>query len=217
MGLTDIEPEGKGSQTLSGFDHFLSIFEDFTALLSGLAIFGLMLLGVTNIFLRKVVGAPIFGYIDLVEISMASFAFLGAAYTQRLGGHIRMEILMGKLSGRTLWFIEAIGALLGMFIISVLIIYGWDHFYRAYDLGDTTIDAEYALWPSKLLVPVAFSFWLARLTLQFIGALRLTIDPHAKPIGVVVMKDAAAQAKDEIREAFGTSHNNNKFAEGPES
>ena len=177
--------------------------EDFANLLAAFAIMALMILGVLQIVLRTVFNNPIDGYIDLVELSMASMAFLGAAYTQRIGSHIRMELLIGKLHGRALWALEALGAALAMFIIGVLIYYSYGHFLRAYTLGDTTIDAEYVTWPSKLLVPIAFSIWWIRLALQFVGALRLVVYPDAEPVAVVIVKDVAEQAQDEIHEVMG--------------
>ena len=74
--------------------------------------------------LRTVFNMPITGYIDLVELSMASMAFLGAAYCQRLGAHIRMELLIGRLHGRSLWVAEAVGLLAALFIIGVLVWHG---------------------------------------------------------------------------------------------
>ncbi|AKS45345.1 TRAP-type mannitol/chloroaromatic compound transport system, small permease component [Octadecabacter temperatus] len=188
---------------LARLNKVLMPIEDLANLLAAFAIMALMFLGVLQIVMRTVFNTPITGYIDLVELSMASMAFLGAAYTQRLGSHIRMELLVGKLSGRALWALEAFGAAVAMFIIGVLIYYSYGHFLRAYTLGDTTIDAEYVTWPSKLLVPIAFSIWWCRLALQCVGALRLVINPTADPIGVVIAKDVAEQAKDEIHEVMG--------------
>lgn len=176
--------------------------EDSLNMIAGLAIFLLMVLGTAQIVFRSVLNSPIPGYIDLVELSMASMAFLGAAYCQRLGAHVRMELLVRNLRGRQLWAFEVLSTLAGMFIIGVLIWYGWDHFMRSYELGDSTIDAEYPVWPSKLLVPVAFSFWFVRLFIQLIGSLRLFVDPKREPVGVVMIKDVAEHAQEEIHEAF---------------
>ncbi|MEM5544946.1 TRAP transporter small permease [Sulfitobacter sp. AS92] len=177
--------------------------EDGANLVAALAIMAMMLLGVAQIAMRTIFNNPIDGYIDLVELSMASMAFLGAAYTQRLGSHIRMELLIGKLSGRALWALEALGTALAMFIIGVLIYYSYGHFMRSFTLGDTTIDAEFQVWPSKLLVPIAFAIWWIRLALQFVGAARLVIWPEAEPVAVIVVKNAAEHAQDEIHEVMG--------------
>lgn len=192
-----------GAGVLGRLNKGLMPVEDLANLLAAAAIMGLMVLGVLQIVLRTVFNTPIDGYIDLVELSMASMAFLGAAYAQRMGSHIRMELLMGRLSGRWLWAAEAFGAAVALFVIGVLIYYGYGHFLRAYTLGDTTIDAEYPTWPSKILVPIAFAIWWLRLALQFVGAVRLTIDPTKAPVAVVVMKDVAEQAQDEIHEVLG--------------
>jgi TRAP-type C4-dicarboxylate transport system permease small subunit len=190
-------------QRLSVFDRWLQPVEDGMNFLAGLAIFGLMLLGVAQIGLRKFFNAPIVGYIDLVELSMATFAFLGASYCQRLGDHIRMEMLVGKLRGRALWIAEFTATLAALLIVSVLVWFGAEHFLRSFLLGDTTIDAEYPVWPSKLLVPVAFGVWWLRLLIQLFGFFRLSRNPDAEPVAVPVMHDAAAQAAEEIREALG--------------
>jgi len=177
--------------------------EDMANMLAALAIFLLMVLGVLQIGLRTIFNSPVTGYIDLVELSMASMAFLGAAYCQRLGAHIRMELLVGRLRGRALWAVEVFGTIVALIIIGVLIWYGTGHFLRAYTLGDTTIDAEFPVWPSKLLVPVAFSIWFLRLSLQLWGSLRMLVDPTRTPLGVVTLKDVADQAQDEIHDIMG--------------
>ena len=90
-----------------------------------------------------------------------------------------------------------------MIVIGVLIWYGADHFVRSYTLGDTTIDAELPVWPSKLLVPIAFAIWWLRLAVQLFGALRLVIDPKRDRVGVVTRKEVSEQAQDEIHEIMG--------------
>tara|TARA_R110002074_G_scaffold51529_3_gene130275 strand:- start:687 stop:1292 length:606 start_codon:yes stop_codon:yes gene_type:complete len=189
--------------TLARIDRLAAPIENFANLLAGLAILALMMLGVTQIVMRSVFNSPISGYIDLVELSMASMAFLGAAYCQRLGAHIRMEIFIGRLSGRALWLVEAFATLVAIFIIGMLIYYSWGHFMRSYTMGDTTMDAELPVWPSKLLVPLAFGIWFVRLLLQLAGSIRLLINPDLVPEAVVIMKDVAEQAQDEIHEAMG--------------
>ena len=197
------EPYGPGGTLIDQVDRKFSPVENVFNMFAAIAIFCLMVLGVFQIGMRSIFNMPIEGYVDLVELSMALLAFLGAAYCQRLGGHIRMEILVGRFEGRALWGAEVIGTTVALGIIGVLIWYGAEHFWRAYTLGDTTIDAEYPVWPSKLVVPIAFSAWFIRLTIQLVGSIRMFIHPDSKAAGVVLMKDVAEQARDEIRETFG--------------
>ena len=201
--MPDPQSQASSGGLLGIMDRAMRPFEDGINMLAAIAIFVLMLLGSAQILLRSAFNSPIAGYIDLVELSMASMAFLGAAYCQRLGAHIRMEILIGRFRGRGIWAFEIVGTLVALFIIGVLIWYGWGHFLRAYQLGDSTIDAEYPVWPSKLLVPIAFAFWFVRLLIQLVGSIRLFIDPSLEPLGVIRIQSAAEHAREEIHEAFG--------------
>ena len=196
-------PQGKG--TIPFWDQILARFEDAANFIASAFIFILMVLGCLQIVMRTIFNNPMTGYIDLVELSMAGMAFLGAAYTQRMGAHVRMELLVGQLSGRAYWIAEIVATALGMFIVAVLILYGWDHFVRSYELGDTTIDAKFPIWPSKLIVPIAFSFWFLRLAVQLAGSVRLFLNPTLEPQGVVFIKDAAEHAQEEIDEVLGAT------------
>lgn len=184
-------------------DRALAQAEDGATLIAAFAIFALMLPGMAQILPRTLLDAPISGYIDFVELSMATMAFLGAAYCRRLGSHVRMELLVGRLHGRMLWLVEAFGILVALAVIGVLIWYSAQHFMRAYTLGDTTIDARFPVWPSKLLVPIAFSVWFLRLLIQFAGSVRLLIDPARERIGVVTAREVMEQAREEIEEIMG--------------
>jgi len=180
-------------------DRLLGCLENALNLFAGVLIFALMLLGVAQIVMRTVFDAPIFGYIDIVEVSMVGFAVLSIAFVQRLGGHVRMELVIGRLRGRWLWGAEAVGTALAAFIVGVLIPYSWRHFGRAFEFGDSTIDIELVTWPAKLVVPIALGVLLVRLLVQLAGYLRLVVDPGLEPIAVPTIKDAAAQAQAEIR------------------
>jgi TRAP-type C4-dicarboxylate transport system permease small subunit len=184
-------------------DRLMQPIENVANFIAAIAIFLLMLLGTAQIVLRSFFNSPIAGYIDMVELSMAGMAFLGAAYCQRLGSHIRMELLVGRLRGRSLWAFEIIGTLVALFIIGVLIYYSTGHFMRSYELGDSTIDAEYPVWPSKLLVPIAFTLWFIRLLIQLVGSVRLFVNPTLEPAGVTLIHDMAVVAQEEIQEALG--------------
>ena len=184
---------------LNRADRYLGLIENSLNLCAGVLIFALMLLGVAQIVLRTVFDAPIFGYIDVVEVSMVGFAVLSIAYVQRVGAHVRMEILVSRLKGRWLWLTEMGGTGLAAFIVGVLIPYAWRHFERAFDFGDSTIDIELVTWPAKLVVPVALSVLLVRLIVQLAGYWRLVLHPGLEPVAVPTIQDAAAQAETEIR------------------
>lgn len=192
---------GSGGGALGAIDRTLHRIEKLTALLSGAGIFVLMIVGVAQVLGRKFFNYPIFGYIDMVEIAMTTFAFLAISYADRLGGHIRMELLIGQLKGRLLWIAEAIGVAIGLFVVSVLIYYGYEHGMRAYSSGDSTIDALYPWWPSKMMVPLAFSILWLRMALSLVAYIRLIMDPTAEPVAVHIPETVEQMAEREAREA----------------
>jgi C4-dicarboxylate transporter DctQ subunit len=191
-----------GGALLLSMNRRLGAVEDTLNIIAALTIFIVMLVTTFQIFCR-LAGYPIPGFLEASEQAIAVFAFLGVAYAQRYGAHIRMDMLVGAAHGRMRWFLEAVATLLGMILIAVLIRYSWSFFYNSWEVGDVTYDYGIPTWPSKLLVPFAFSIWFLRLTLQFIGFLRLFIWPKADPVAVPVIKTAADHAQDEASSAGG--------------
>jgi TRAP-type C4-dicarboxylate transport system permease small subunit len=186
-------------------DRMLRPIEDLLNFIAATAVLFLMMLGVVQVImrLRWLFSAPIFGYIDMIELAMPILAVLGISYCQRHGVHIRMDILIQNLRGRALWIVETFNALFTLIIVVLLTRFSWVFFYNAYTSGDSTVDAQYLTWPSKLLVPIALALLSLRMVVQLLGSLRLAIDPDRELIGVIKPADVAEQAREEIREALG--------------
>jgi len=188
---------------LSRVDRAVFRFEGWLALAGGVTVLALVCLAVAQILGRKLFNMPVLGYIDLVEQAMAVFAFLGIAYCQRLGGHIRMDILVSRISGRTLWAFEWISVLI-MFGLSIVLTWGsWLHFKRAYDIGDSSIDIAIPLWPAKLMVPFALSVLTLRLALQLWGYGRAFMRNDERPVTVPLIETAEEQAQAEAKSVSG--------------
>lgn len=188
---------------LSRIDQLLFRLETPLTLLGGVIIFLLVCLATVNVLGRWLFDLPISGYIDWVEQAMAFFAFLGIAYTQRLGGHIRMDILIGQLRGRWLWLSEFIGTLF-MLLLTLVLIYGsYLHFYRAWEIGDSSLDIDLPTWPAKLVVPVALGFLALRLLLQLWGYGRALWQGASTPVAVPLIEDTATFAAKEAETMLG--------------
>jgi TRAP-type C4-dicarboxylate transport system permease small subunit len=193
------------SSLLSRLDRALLPIERFCALLSGLAIFSLMFLAVYSVTGRKFFGSPLLGYVDIIELLMPLIAIMGVSYVQRDGTHIRMDMLVGRLKGRVLWFFELVSVLLILVLMVALTWGAWDHFERSFDCArpfcskDSTTDIYLPLWPSKLIVPVAFFILVLRLLLQAWGYGRALILGLENPVAVPLTLTVAEQAAIEVR------------------
>lgn len=196
------------NSTLSKLDHILLRLERALALLSGLAVFSLMVLAVISVSGRNLFNQPLPGYVDWIEQAMPLIAFMGISYCMREGAHIRMDIVIGRLKGRPLYFVEMLTTL-AVLCLMVLMVWGtWAHFDRSFDFGapmwsrDSSMDIGLPIWPAKLTAPVAFSVLCLRLVLQVWAYGRAVITGQA--IAVPLIADAALQAKmeaDQLKDA----------------
>jgi len=213
---------------LSRLDRKLLRLELLLALISGIAVFSLMILAVVSVGGRNMFNAPLPGYVDWIEQIMPLLAFLGIAFVQRDGGHIRMDIVIGRLRGRALWLAELISVVLVLLLMLALVWGSWLHFFRSLDLvfsatdqyetwlgalvsldfasivsRDSSIDISLPIWPAKLLVPVAFSVLCLRLVLQIWGYGRAFILGLPNPVAVPLIQDTATQAAAEADQLDG--------------
>ena len=195
--------------TLSRLDGKLLVLERFLALVSGLAVFSLMVMAVISVGGRNFFNAPLPGYVDWIEQAMPLIAFMGIAYAQRDGTHIRMDILIGRLRGRALWAAELVSVLLILALMVALVWGSWAHFDRSFDFTkpmwsrDSSIDIGLPIWPAKLLAPVAFSVLCLRLLLQVVGYGRALVLGLEQPVAVPLVQDVAAQAAAEADQLDG--------------
>ena len=194
---------------LSRADRSFLKLERVMNLLAGIVIFALVCLAVYNVLGRYIFNAPVPGYVDWTEQFMATFAFLGLAFCQREGGHIRMDIVVGALKGRLLWAAEFL-SILFMIILTTALIYGtWYHFDRSFDWGsplfsrDSSIDIALPLWPAKLIVPISMAVLWVRLWLQLWGYGRAFMRNDPAPVAVPLVEDAATQANREAETVDG--------------
>jgi len=198
---------GRRNNALSAIDRTFSRIEDAVTLFAAAFIFLLMLFVVCEVIGRYVFNRPIPGAIDWIEVYMAIFAFLPAAYAQRLGVHVRMELVIAKMRGRVLWATECFAVCVGVVYCLIIIDKSWEHFLRSIIDGDSTIDVQLQTWPGKLVVPVALVLLCIRLIIQVWGYGRLALDPGKAPQAVPVIMDAAEHAQAEIEEVMGRENN----------
>jgi C4-dicarboxylate transporter DctQ subunit len=196
--MTDSTALSPGARMLKSVDEAFFQFEKLLNYIAALVILGIMFVGTFQVFGRKLLNLPVPGYVDVIEMVMTIFAFISIAYTQRLGGHVRMELVLGHMRGRLLYLFEIIGTLTAIFIVTVLAYYGYTHFLRAWEIGDSTIDIQLPIWPSKLLVPFAFVVLIIRLVIQLIGFIRLFLNPDAEEIAVPHIETVDEHAQHEI-------------------
>ncbi len=83
---------------------------------------------------------------------------LGAAYTLKHRGHVRIDLIHAHLPAAAQYWVEILGNILFLLPFSILMIYlSWPEFMLAWQSGETSPDAGGLLrWPVKLLIPAGF-------------------------------------------------------------
>ncbi len=177
--------------------------EDVCAIVAAVLIGLAMVLTVAEVIGRRLFNAPIPGVIDMFDLGMAAIAFLGASQCQRVGGHVRMELVIRRLSGRVLWAIESVTVGVALVFVAVVTIASFEGVIFSFDTGDSTMDLLLPVWPSKTLVTIALGVLTGRLLLQCADSVRLTINPKAEPVAALPVASVIDHAKEEIEEALG--------------
>ncbi|MEK0163265.1 TRAP transporter small permease [Phaeobacter sp. JH20_36] len=196
---------------ISSLDRRLLRLERGLALVSGLAVFSLMVLAVVSVGGRNGFNAPLPGYVDWIEQVMPLIAFMGISFVQRDGSHIRMDLVISSLRGRALWLFELFSVLLILALMLALLWGSWSHFQRSFDFAaplwsrDSSIDIGLPIWPAKLLAPVAFGVLCLRLLLQVWGYGRALVLGLDSPAAVPLVQSAAEQAAAEAEHLGGVS------------
>jgi C4-dicarboxylate transporter DctQ subunit len=200
------QTSGPGIAALSAADRGLRYFELATVTIAGIVIFIVMWIGVAEIFSRKLFNYPLYGQLDLIELTMSSYALLPISYCWRAAGHIRVDLVIDHFRGRGRWIVELLTTVLALVLITAI----WPgvlHFFEnAWEIGDSTINTQWPTWPSKFVPVVGFSVLWLRLVLETIAYGRLIARPTATPIGIPEHHDvmqAALQEAEEVPASAG--------------
>ena len=117
-----------------------------------------MFLIVASFLSRDIFGKELAGIVEFSATCLVAIVFLGLAYAQAKGAHVKVDLVTGSLGPRKKPIMTIVGLILST-IISGLIIWktgevAWNSFLlREYRWGLIS----FPLWPARWLVPIGFS------------------------------------------------------------
>ena len=98
---------------------------------------------------------PLVGVIQFSEIGLLYIAFLGASWTLRRDGHVRIEVVYQFLSARWRRYADILGALLGFLISMVLVGFGFAVTWSQYERGlFQPLSIEIPYWVILIVIPL---------------------------------------------------------------
>ena len=174
----------------------LQKIEFFTASLGAVIVFFLMLAGAAEVFLRSLFNSPIPGYLEAVEVSIVAFAILPISYCYQRDGHLKMDLIVRRSSGRQMWLYKTFATATALAFILIILPYVFDFFRNSLVLGDSTMNMEWPIWPSKLAAVAGLGVLALRLAIELVASLRMVADPDAPEIALPKQADPLKDAID---------------------
>jgi TRAP-type mannitol/chloroaromatic compound transport system permease small subunit len=91
----------------------------------------------------------------LIYILMLSCAMLSFAHTQKMGAHITVDFVSGRLPPLARGIIlNVVGPLMGLFFCGCIVWMSWNNAMFSFSSGETTVlNTHVAAWPMKVVVP----------------------------------------------------------------
>ncbi|TCS70025.1 TRAP-type mannitol/chloroaromatic compound transport system permease small subunit [Sulfuritortus calidifontis] len=107
---------------------------------------------------RYGLGASSNAWLELQWYLFSAIFLLAAGYTLRHNGHVRIDVIYGRLPPRSRAMIDLFGTVLFLLPMAGLIMWlSWTGFAESYAIGEVSPDAGgLPRWPVRLLIPLGF-------------------------------------------------------------
>jgi C4-dicarboxylate transporter DctQ subunit len=151
--------------------------------LAGLAVLAIVLLITYDVAMRYLFEQPQL-FVDEVASFLELFViFGGLAYTFRSGGHVRVDLLTGRLPGRARARLRVAGLVLGLVFLAIVMWTTAQSALTAYRYGRVSAVMLYPLWAPMALIPLGLALLAAVMLLALAAQLRAlrTSDPDEVP------------------------------------
>ena len=131
-----------------------------------------------EVLMRYAFNAPIPGHLEGSELLMPIIVFLAISYTQRVRGHVGMDLVIEALPTGLKRIATVATLLISVFVCAIL---AWFSFKAAHQLwlyDDVTMTPPYfKTWPSGAAISIGYGLLAARMFLQALTE----IDPDRFP------------------------------------
>lgn len=132
-----------------------------------------LILGVTyEVGARYLFNAPTIWAYELSFMLYAGIFMLGAAYTLRLGAHVRTDFLYNALSERTRAAIDVVGYVLSLPILGLYLHAMTDHALHSWQVREVSAESTWypPLYPLKWMIVVALGLLLVQSVAELVRA-----------------------------------------------
>jgi len=129
-----------------------------------------VLVSAGNALLRYGVNLSSNAWLELQWYLFSAVFLLGAGYTLKANGHVRIDLVSGRLTPRAQAWIDIVGTLFFLLpMAGILLYFSWPMFLDSYVTGELSSDAGGLVrWPAKLLIPAGFALLILQAAAELI-------------------------------------------------
>ncbi len=85
---------------------------------------------------RVLFSFPIAGVPEIVKVSIVAIVWLQIPHTLKIGGHLRSDVVLRRISGRGRSILDLFAYALGALVFGLLVFSGWDTMIMAWEIGE---------------------------------------------------------------------------------
>jgi TRAP-type mannitol/chloroaromatic compound transport system permease small subunit len=156
--LNDKAPESAGSALLA-VSRGIDAVSRTAGLVADWLVLAACLISAGNATIRYLFSYSSNGWLEIQWYLFGALVFLGASYTLKENGHVRVDLVYSSVSDRARLWIDAIGFV--VFLIPTCLYLAYlciPFFVRSFQIGEMSNNAGgLILWPIKLALPLGFA------------------------------------------------------------
>ena len=138
---------------------------------ASLFLFFMMLLTIADVFLRKVFSKSILGTVEITEFMMVIVVFFALAQTEVTGSHVKVDVLMDRLSERAQRLAEVLTQFGGFVIFGLITWFTLGYSATKKASGEVSQDLWIPVYPFLYIVAAGCGVFSLVLLIKFLHAL----------------------------------------------
>ncbi|MEK7847638.1 MAG: TRAP transporter small permease, partial [Chloroflexota bacterium] len=159
---------GNMAQAWRRFSAFIERLNTYLALAGGTAAFLMFAIITYDVFMRYFFIRPTRWALDLGEMLMLPAIYLPAAFLLREGGHIRVDILIGRIKGRRRAVMELATYLIGLLWGLLIVWQSWLIFTEFVRRGKVSQIAQIPLYPAIFFIVLGSAFLVVEFLIRIV-------------------------------------------------
>jgi TRAP-type C4-dicarboxylate transport system permease small subunit len=149
-------------------------------LLAGFATLAIVLLVTYDVLMRHFFAQPQLFVDEVASFLQVLLVFGGAAYTFRVGGHVRVDLVTARVSPAARAWLRLVTLLLGVVFLVVVIWVTTQSAVSAYRYGRVSAVMLYPLWLPMACIPAGLALFGLAMVVALVRQVKLALGPAAR-------------------------------------